>query len=370
MYTRFFGLSKVPFALTSDPSCLFLTSQHREALAGLSYAVMARKGLVLLTGEAGTGKTTLLARIMGSLPDVTVQSSLIQNPTLTPNEFLEMALHDFGIKEIPPSKTQRILRLQQLLLEGQTKGKATVLIVDEAHKLSPDVLEEIRLLSNFEQSDQKLIQIVLAGQSELCDTLNRQDLRQLKQRIAVRLSIAPLTAADVELYMRHRWTQAGGSSALPFNPDALGSIVRWSHRIPRLINVICDNSLVLAFSEGSSRVTQAHVLEACRDLDLVDAGKAAMAAVASVASQPVAIAPPAPAPVVAAKPNTPPAAAKSPAVNRPAAAPAPAPSDKPMAGAALIRTLERYNGASSKRPLLSRWAWKLGLIHLVSEAHE
>jgi general secretion pathway protein A len=150
---------------------------------------------------------------------------------------------------------------------------------------------------------------------------------------------------------------------MPFNPDALGGIVRWSHRIPRLINVICDNALVLAFSEGSARVTQAHVLEACRDLDLVDTAKAAAAAVGSRPAESAA-----PAPAVAARPNTPAAAAKSPVVNRPA--PAPAVADKPMAGTAMLRTLERYNGATSKRPLLSRWAWKLGLIHLVSEAHE
>src|SRR5580704_13427161 len=160
MYFQSFGLRKNPFNMTPDPAFLFLTSQHREALVGLTHAILQRKGFVALTGEAGTGKTTLLSRVLQFLPESRLQFSLILNPTLTPSEFLELALLDFGINPIPASKAQRLWKLQNLLHEGQSKGKVSALIIDEAHKLSPDVLEEIRLLGNFEGDDQKMLQIL------------------------------------------------------------------------------------------------------------------------------------------------------------------------------------------------------------------
>ena len=211
MYNQCFGLRKNPFNMTPDPAFLFLTAQHREALVGLTYAILQRKGFVVLTGEAGTGKTTLLSRVLQFLPESRLQFSVILNPMLTSAEFLEMALLDFGVDHIPSSKAQRLWKLQKLLFEGQSKGKVSALIVDEAHKLSPEVLEEIRLLGNFEEADQKILQIVLVGQPELDDNLNREDLRQLKQRIALRLSIGSLDASDVGQYIRHRWMVAGGS---------------------------------------------------------------------------------------------------------------------------------------------------------------
>src|SRR4051794_36808046 len=146
MYEQFFSLEKKPFGMTPDPAFLFLTAQHREALAGLTYAVLQHKGFVVLTGEAGTGKTTLLSRVLQSLPASRIQFSLILNSTLTPSEFLELALLDFGITDVPPSKAQRLHMLGTLLLQGQREGKVSALIVDEAHKLSTEVLEEIRLL--------------------------------------------------------------------------------------------------------------------------------------------------------------------------------------------------------------------------------
>src|SRR5712692_9742479 len=193
MYQQFFGLTKDPFSLTPDPAFLFLTAAHREALAGVTYSILSRKGFVVLTGDAGTGKTTLLTRIFQSILTTRVRFSVVLNPTLTPSEFRELALLDFGITDIPASKAQRLNLLQKFLVEAYRHGQVAVLVVDEAHKLPPDVLEEIRLLSNFELADAKLLQIVLAGQTELGALLNREDMRQLKQRIAMRLTIHPLS---------------------------------------------------------------------------------------------------------------------------------------------------------------------------------
>ena len=270
MYTAFFGLTKKPFNMTPDPAFLYLTDQHREALAGLSYAILDRKGFLALSGMAGSGKTTLLSWVLQKLPSSQIQSSVILNPSLTPEEFLEMAMLDFGIPDIPESKARRIWKLHQFLLQGKQDGKVSVLIVDEAHKLTPQLLEEIRLLGNFECADEKLLQVVLIGQSELDDVLNRPDLWQLKQRLSIRLSLKPLGENEVERYVKHRWTVAGGKDALPFSPDAMLKLAKWSKGIPRLINSICDSALVLAFADVASCVSADHIDEAARDLRLTE----------------------------------------------------------------------------------------------------
>jgi general secretion pathway protein A len=270
MYHQFFGLSKDPFSMTPDPAFLFLTSAHREALAGLTYSVLSRKGFVVLTGDAGTGKTTLLTKIFQSIPPSRARFSVVLNPILTPAEFLELALLDFGVTNIPDSKTQRLNLLQQFLIDAHKKGQVAVLVVDEAHKLPPDVLEEIRLLSNFELADTKLLQIVLAGQTELGDVLNRQDMRQLKQRIAMRLTIHPLSPIGVEHYITHRWQKAGGKEPHPFQPEAVERIAYHARGIPRLVNALCDNALMLAYAQGHKSVGTAHLAEVVKDLDLLD----------------------------------------------------------------------------------------------------
>lgn len=270
MYHQFFGLKKEPFSMTPDPAFLFLTAAHREALAGLTYSILNRKGFVVLTGDAGTGKTTLLTRILQSIPATRARFSVVLNPTLTPAEFLELALLDFGISSVPDSKAQRLTVLRQFLLEAFEKRQAPVLIVDEAHKLPPDVLEEIRLLSNFELPEGKLLQIVLAGQTELGDLLNREDLRQLKQRVAVRLAIHPLSASDVEHYIHHRWQKAGALAPHPFQAEAVNRIAHWSRGIPRLVNVLCDNALMLAYGEGITAIGAKQIGEVAGDLDLLD----------------------------------------------------------------------------------------------------
>jgi len=268
MYNQFFGLNKEPFSMTPDPSCLFLTPAHREALAGLTYAILSRKGFVVLTGDAGTGKTTLLRRVFGSIPSARIRFSMVLNPTLTPSEFLELALHDFGITEIPDSKAQRLILLQQFLLEAHQKKQQAVLVVDEAHKLPMDVLEELRLLSNFELAETKLLQIVLAGQTELADLLDRQDLRQLKQRISVRLAIHPLSPTGVDHYIAHRWQKAGATKAHPFTTEAVAHIALCSHGIPRLVNALCDNALMLAYATSNTSIGIEQIIEVSKDLSL------------------------------------------------------------------------------------------------------
>ena len=265
MYEEHFGVQRPPFRMSPDTEFLFLTEGHREALAGLIYSIVQRKGFTVLVGEAGTGKSTLLQRVLETVP---AQTSLVTNPRLSPAEFLEYALLDFGLEDLPASKAQRLMKLQNFLLEAAGRQEAAVLIVDEAHTMSPEVLEEIRLLTNLETPEGKLLQIVLAGQDELSQLLNRDDLRQLKQRVAVRLNLRPLTASQAKSYIGHRWKVAGGEEP-PFDDGAYSAINLYSRGVPRLINVVADNALLTAFSAGEACVTGEHVHGAARDLDLV-----------------------------------------------------------------------------------------------------
>ena len=257
--------------MTPDPAMLYLTPQHQEALAGLMYAVQDAKGMVVLTGEAGTGKTTLLARTLQRLPAARLRASLIVNPSLSTREFLEMALIGWGISEPPQSKAQQLLLLRKMLLQAQADDQIVVLVVDEAHALSAEILEEIRLLGNFEQPDCKLLQIVMAGQNELNTLLNRDNLRQFKQRIAVRLKIEPLRGLAISEYIHFRWAAAGGAQP-PFTAEAYTRVAFSSGGIPRVINALCDNALTLALAEGAAVVSGDHIRDACKDLDLPDQG--------------------------------------------------------------------------------------------------
>jgi general secretion pathway protein A len=272
MYTDFFGLQKLPFNLTPDPAFLYLPPKHRESLAGLTYAVMARRGFVVLTGDAGTGKTTLINSVFNRLPMDRVESSVILNPTLTAAEFLESVLLDFDIPDVPASKAQRLWKLQEFLARTHHQNRFAVLVIDEAHKLSLEVLEEIRLLGNLESAEDKFLQILLLGQSELDGLLNRQDLRQFKQRIALRLYIDALTAAEVQEYIRFRWAKAGGREVPPFTQDALAGIIQWSHGIPRLVNSICDSALLMAYGDESPLVGLNYIRAAAVNLAVADTG--------------------------------------------------------------------------------------------------
>jgi general secretion pathway protein A len=268
MYKELFGLQKDPFRLSPDPSFLFLTDQHRDAISGLTLAILQRKGLVVLSGNVGTGKTTLLARILQCLPASRLQFSMITNPTLTPSEFLELALLEFGITQVPSNKASRIVALLNVVLEGQRQGKVSVLIVDEAHKLSPEVLEEVRLLGSLEEAKERFLQIVLVGQPELEDNLNREETRQLKKRVGLRLTLSPLAPSEVGEYMRHRWLRAGGTE-LPFTAPAIEEIARVSQSTPRVINILSDNCLLCATAAQSLIVEDYHVREAAQSLNLM-----------------------------------------------------------------------------------------------------
>ncbi len=268
MYEKFFELTMAPFSLVPDPDCIHLTAQHADAISGLAFGVLERKGYLVLTGEAGLGKTTALRALSQLLAESSVESSLIFAPTLTPSEFLELAMLNFGFRDIPASKAQRLKLLEEFLVRTDFEGKVAALIVDEAHQLSPELLEEVRLLGNFESPSRKLLQIVLVGQNQLNDQLNLPQLWQLKQRITLRLSLRRLDREAVEQYLRFRWSKAGGADPIPFSGAALDGIASWSNGTPRLINVICDNALLIAFSETSRTVDIQTVREACEELSL------------------------------------------------------------------------------------------------------
>ena len=258
--------------MTPDPAFLFQTPSNREVLAALAYGVLEEKGFITVIGDAGTGKTTVLSRMLRTMPRDRVAFSLVLNPTLTTDEFLESAMVDFGIHVVPPGKLQRLVKLQQFLSIARRAGRICVLVVDEAHKLSTEVLEEIRLLTNFENAEHKLLQIVLAGQLELRDVLNAQELRQLKQRIAVRCQLQPLSGTEVVQYLQFRWATAGGTGSAPFESEAVQYIAEASGGIPRVINALCDNALTLVLATGDARVSSAHIHHVARDLDIDSSG--------------------------------------------------------------------------------------------------
>jgi general secretion pathway protein A len=267
MYEKFFGLQRTPFSMVPDADCVHVTGQHADVISGAVFGILERRGFVVLTGEAGLGKTTALRVVADLLLSSNAQTSLISHPTLNASEFLELAMLNFGIPDISPSKAQRLKALEKYLLEADAAGKTCVLIIDEAHQLPPEALEEIRLLGNFEAGNHKLLQILLAGQNELNARLDLPQLWQLKQRVAFRLSLKRLERDGVEEYITFRWAKAGGAKQ-PFDAEALDGIALWSQGIPRVINAICDNSLMLALSDAVRTIGIKLIQEVCQDLHL------------------------------------------------------------------------------------------------------
>ncbi len=266
MYNRFFGFKERPFKLVPNPEYLYLSRIHEEVLAHLNYAVGYGEGFVEITGEVGTGKTTLCRMFLESL-DENTEAAYIFNPKLDALQLLKAINDEFGIPSDTESLKTLIDRLNAFLLEKKAQGKQVILLVDEAQNLSADVLEQLRLLSNMETTTSKLLQIILVGQPELGELLETEALRQLNQRITLSCHLIPLTASEMREYIRHRIHIASRKPGLAFTASAYRSIFNYSNGVPRLINIVCDRALLTAFAMGKHRITHAIVRRAIRELD-------------------------------------------------------------------------------------------------------
>jgi general secretion pathway protein A len=268
MYQEFFGLRELPFNLSPDPRYLYLTARHSEALANLQYGISARKGLTLLIGEAGTGKTTLVRAALESKACRSAHALYLTNPTLTRGEFLEFLADGFALGgSASASKVSLLKHLEGELLDRRQRSIVTTLIVDEAQSLPYELLEEVRLLANIETNTEKLLPVVLAGQPELADRLNEPSLRQLKQRVALRCTLGPLTCEETVAYITSRIRHAGGERSAIFTTEAIQLVYRHARGIPRSVSVICDNALVSGYALQQKPVGPAIVQEVCRDFD-------------------------------------------------------------------------------------------------------
>jgi len=269
MYNAFFGFTKSPFNMSPDPDFLFRSEQHDEALSNLIYGVQARKGFIVLTGEVGTGKTTMLECLRDYLNAQRVAFASLFNSRLTVEQFFEMLAYDLDLRCNRLSKTEVLLSLNHLLLERAAAGQTTVLIVDEAHNLEWDVLEEIRLLGNLETRHGKLLQIILSGQQELDHKLEDLTYRQLKQRIALRCALRGFAPDQTAAYINARCERAGVAEQRIIGPDLLEEIHHLTQGMPRLINGVCDNLLLTAFAMESRICTMAMLDEVSADMHLV-----------------------------------------------------------------------------------------------------
>jgi type II secretory pathway predicted ATPase ExeA len=268
MYKEFYGLRELPFALTPDPRFVYFTPPHTEAMANLHYGIESGKGLIVVTGEVGTGKTTILRWMMQRL-DRTVLVGYIFNPRLSTQEFYQHVTRVLGVDDWD-NKSDLLFKLGKVLESRHERGLRTVLIVDEAHGLSTSVLEEIRLMSNFESDSAKLLQIVLTGQPELRDVLNNPELRQLKQRVALRCEIKPLpNIEETEKYIKSRLLTAGAQRTDIFTQSAIDYVYRCSEGIPRQINNLCDNALLAGYSAGEPTITRACIEEVAETFDML-----------------------------------------------------------------------------------------------------
>lgn len=269
MYKDFFHLERNPFDLTPDPRCFVPTPRHYEALSTLYYGVRSHKGFVVVSGEVGTGKTLLLRCLLGILNNSSdILCAYVFNSRLTPTDLLQYILSDFGLQASGKNRCELLVDLSKFVIERGALGMTTALIVDEAHDLSSDSMEELRLLSNLETAEDKLLQIVLAGQPELDEKLDCIEHRQLKQRIALRTRLDALTECQTQEYIEQRLRIAGAdANATPIlSQDAIAALYTHSRGIPRLINTICDNALISAYAKQIPTVTEAIVEEVAKEL--------------------------------------------------------------------------------------------------------
>jgi len=266
MYRKFYNIREKPFNITSDPSFLFLSKKHKEAFSHLLYGIEERKGFLEITGEIGTGKTTLCRALLNRLNGNT-KTAFVLNPDLSQLQLLQVIMEDFGLEVEKKSKMHMFKQLNRFLLEQLSCGNNVVLIIDEAQNLKAPVLEQIRLLSNLETEKEKLFQIVLVGQPELCNKLNSPQLRQLRQRISIRYHILPLEKDEIKDYIDHRLSVAGSVGDIAFEERAIDLIYGYSSGIPRLINIVCDKALLLGFVLETKTITFDIAMKSIKEIE-------------------------------------------------------------------------------------------------------
>jgi general secretion pathway protein A len=275
MYESFYGLRERPFDLTPNPRFIYLSECHLEALSVVHYGIVGRKGITLVVGEAGTGKTTVIRAALEAIAQPTARCVYLSNPTLTRAEFYEFLAASFGLTpEAAGSKARFLLEFEKLLLQRGKVKDLTALVIDEAQSLSLELMEEVRLLANLESLTDKLLPVVMAGQPELADMLDRPELRQLKQRIALRADLAPLGLQQVAAYIAGRIRKAGGDPVTVFTKEAIVLIHSKSSGIPRTISVVCDNAMLAGYAAGVKRIGPDIIEEVSRDFRLRGAGVA------------------------------------------------------------------------------------------------
>jgi len=266
MYREFFGLKEKPFSVTSDPNFLFLSRVHKEAFSHLIYGIKERKGFLEITGEVGAGKTTLCRALLNQL-EANTKSAFIFNSTLPELQLLQAIVEDFGLIVEKKTKVAMLRQFNAFLLEELTKGNNVILIIDEAQNLKNSILEEIRMLSNLETEKSKLFQIILVGQPELKNKLRSPSLRQLRQRIGVRFHITPLEKDEVPQYINHRLSVAGSKGDITFAPEAVESVCAYSGGIPRVINMVCDKAMLLAYVMETKAISQSLIQRSISEIE-------------------------------------------------------------------------------------------------------
>ena len=266
MYNDFYGFRQAPFNITPDPHFLFFSDRHLEAFNHMLFGIEQRKGFIQITGEVGAGKTTLCRALLERLGPQ-YKTALILNPVMTGEQLLWLLLAELGVEPHADDRMTNLQRLNQYLLDQLHQGNDVVLLIDESQNLSMELLEEVRLLSNLETDQRKLLQIVLMGQPELRDLLDQPNLRQLRQRITVRYHLKPLTLEETDHYIQHRMHVAGANSRPVFDRSAVRRVFRYSKGIPRLVNAVCDKTLLCGYVTSADKLTRRHVRRAIHELE-------------------------------------------------------------------------------------------------------